>query len=220
MGPRACIARAMCKLPRPPPQAIREQVTQLLKGVPPMRVLGGGLESKEKVRCALRSPGGRRLRARRRGTRLHAGGRGLCGSHVAKYRSPGVRRLCQRPCQASVLRPRVNCASLPSPWGAPRDLARFRHFPGGSRLPREVLGDTCPLTVLRLPQAQLPTTSGPRIVEHIGDAGDACGLVGGWPAHSGRGLLTTSVWPALRACWPCELGRSSTCLVEPRRSRF
>lgn len=64
MGPRACIARAMCKLPRPPPQAIREQVTQLLKGVPLMRVSGGSLESKEKVRCALRSPGSRRLRER------------------------------------------------------------------------------------------------------------------------------------------------------------
>lgn len=183
MGPRACIARAMCKLPRPPPQAIREQVTQLLKGVPLMRVSGGRLESKEKVRCALRSPGGRRLRARPGlGAGRDAaprGGRGPCGSHVAKYRSPGVRRLCRRPCHASVLRPRVNCASLPSPWGTPRDLPRFRHFPRGSRLPREVLGDTCPLTVLRLPQAQLPTTSGPRIVEHIGDASDACGLGGG-----------------------------------------
>lgn len=113
----------------------------------------------------------------RGGTRLHAGG--LCSSHVAKYKPPGVRRLCRRPCHASVLRPRVNCASLPSPWGTPHDLARFRHFPRGSRLPREVLGDTCPLTVLRLPQAQLPTTSGPRIVEHIGDASDACGLGGG-----------------------------------------
>lgn len=61
----------------------------------------------------------------------------------------------------------------PQSLGCPR----FCHFPGGSRLPSEVFGDTCPLTVLRLPQAQLPTTSGPWIVEHIGDAGDALGRV-------------------------------------------
>lgn len=179
MGPRACIACAMCKLPRPPPQAIREQVTQLLKGVPLMRVSGGGLESKEKVRCALRSPGGRRLRARPgSGAGRDAAPRGW--ARALRFSRGQV----QVPWGSEALPETLPCLSTQTPRELrqpPQSLGcpRFCHFPGGSRLPSEVLGDTCPLTVLRLPQAQLPTTSGPRIVEHIGDASDACGLGGG-----------------------------------------
>lgn len=181
------------------------------------------MERKEKAKCELRTHSGRRLgagQARRGGTCVHVGGRGLCRSNVVKYRSPGVRRICRTPCHASVLRPHVDGANLP------HDLARFRHFPEGGRLPSEVAGDTRPtslLTVLRLPRYSVLQPLDPREWNTSATLVTRVALgAGRFRSFRPRSLDRQRVagsGPALRACWSCELGWS-TCLLEPQRHRF